>query len=326
MMKTIRWAAASGVLAAGAGGYAMARRWFVRWGATVEEVLATLPGDELLARPVLETTRAVTIDAPPEAVWPWLVQMGQDRAGLYSYDWLERAFGLDFHNAGTIVPAWQRLRVGDQIRAAPAEAGRDGGFTVVAIDPYRSIITAVGDPTRILPLATRPPMPDGGTWVFVLRPVGAERTRLVVRLRARFGLPDPLERVAAWLMEPVHFVMERKQLLGIKARAEMSASAVHAEVAPVGGNGPAAEAGALGGGHVGELVVVHELGQDVDASQVERREHPGGDGGSDGLLGEAAQLVDDGGHATPLERSRDGGGVEAERAVGEAGPLGTGAG
>jgi hypothetical protein len=146
--------------------------------------------------------------------------MGQDRAGLYSYDWLENLFGLHFHNADRIVPEWQHLAVGDQVRAAPASAGPEGGFTVVEIDPGRAIVTVVGDPDRVVPQAAAGKLPDGGTWSFALRPVDATRSRLVVRLRARFDLPPVPAWVVARLLEPVHFVMERKQLLGIKARAE----------------------------------------------------------------------------------------------------------
>jgi hypothetical protein len=192
----------------------------MRWGATDAEVAEVLPGDELLADPTLSTTRAVTIDAPAAAVWPWLVQMGQDRAGFYSYDWLENLVGLRFHNADTVVPQWQVLEIGDQFRSAPESAGPDAGFTVVAIDPGRAIVTVVGDPERVVPLASTPPMPDGGTWVFVVEVLGDDRCRLLVRLRARFGLPAPVEWIANRVLEPIHFVMERKQLLGIKARAE----------------------------------------------------------------------------------------------------------
>jgi hypothetical protein len=192
----------------------------MRWGATEAEVAEVLPGDELLADPTLTTTRAITIDAPAASVWPWLVQMGQDRAGFYSYDWLENLVGLRFHNADTVVPQWQALAIGDQFRSAPESAGPDAGFTVVAVDPGRAIVTVVGDPERVVPLASTPPMPDGGTWVFVVEALGDDRCRLLVRLRARFGLPAPVEWIADRVLEPIHFVMERKQLLGIKARAE----------------------------------------------------------------------------------------------------------
>ena len=196
------------------------------WGATREEATGPLPGDELLVLPTLATTRAVTIDAPPGAVWPWLVQMGQDRGGLYSYDWLENLVGLHFRNADRIVPDWQHLEVGDQIRAAPIEAGPDAGFAVVAVDPGRSIVTAVGDPSKVVPLARNGPLPEGGTWAFVLRPLDGDRTRLLVRLRCRFGLPPAGEWTVARLLEPVHFVTERKQLLGIKHRAERAPAPV----------------------------------------------------------------------------------------------------
>ena len=112
------------LLAAGAvAGYVRARQWFTSWGAEPEEIDASLPGDELMADPTMIVTRAITIDAPPEAVWPWLVQMGQGRGGFYSYDWLENLFGLDIHNADRLEPEWQALAVGDQLRAAPASAG-----------------------------------------------------------------------------------------------------------------------------------------------------------------------------------------------------------
>lgn len=219
--------------AAGVAGYAAARRWFLTWGATTGEAAGALPGDDLLASATVTTTRAVTIDAPPEHVWPWLVQMGQDRGGLYSYDWLENLFGLDFRNADRIHPEWQQLAVGDQFRAAPVSAGPEAGFTVVAIDPGVSIVTAVGDPARVVPLASHPPMTDGGTWTFVLRRASTGRTRLVVRMRMRLGSPPVAEWLSMRLLEPVHFVMERKQLLGIKHRAEAAESDVPDHIAPV---------------------------------------------------------------------------------------------
>lgn len=213
-----RWAA--GVIAVGATvAYARARRWFIGWGAAPQELDGVLPGDELLPTASMVTTRAITVDAPPDAVWPWLVQMGQDRGGFYSYDWLENLFGLRIHNAERIVPEWQALAVGDQIRAAPDRAGPEAGFTVVALDPGRSLVTAIGDPAIVGPRAASGALPEGGTWAFVLRPIGAEQTRLLVRLRTHFPLPC----AAAWgverLVEPVHFLMERKQLLTIRALA-----------------------------------------------------------------------------------------------------------
>lgn len=85
------------------------------WGAEDDEILAALPGDELVRAGALRTTRAVTVDAPVEAVWPWLVQIGEDRGGFYSYSWLERAAGARIHNADVVHPEWQRLLVGDSV-------------------------------------------------------------------------------------------------------------------------------------------------------------------------------------------------------------------
>jgi hypothetical protein len=146
--------------------------------------------------------------------------MGQDRAGFYSYDWLESMVGLHIRNVDCIVPEWQHLSVGDIFRTAPASAGPAGGFAVVGIDPGRSITTVVGDPDEMVPRTKEGPLSQGCSWAFVLQPIDDRHTRLLVRLRARFGLPGGAERVAGGLVEPVHFAMERRQLQGIKARAE----------------------------------------------------------------------------------------------------------
>jgi hypothetical protein len=217
--------------AAAVASYARARRWFVGWGSDAHEQTAALPGDGLVADATMVTTRAITIDAPPDDVWPWIVQMGQDRGGFYSYDWLENLFGLHIRNADRVEPRWQHLAVGDQLRAAPADAGPAAGFTVVSIDPGRSLVTAVGDPAVVLPPATAGSLPDGGTWAFVLQPVGTTRTRLIVRLRTRFALPPPASWVVERLLEPVHFAMERKQLIGIRDRAARSPAPADAPVA-----------------------------------------------------------------------------------------------
>jgi len=101
--------------------------WQRNWGATEEEAAMALPGDTLTPPPVDQCTRAITIAAPPEAVWPWLVQMGADRGGFYSYAWLENLFGLDIHNADGIVDEWQQLAVGDWVWGA---RNRSAGWLV----------------------------------------------------------------------------------------------------------------------------------------------------------------------------------------------------
>jgi hypothetical protein len=211
--------------------YLPMRRWFTGWGAEPDEVSASLPGDHLVARATLVTTRAITIDAPPEAVWPWLVQMGQGRGGYYSYDWMENLFGLDIHNADEIEPEWQHLAVGDQLRAAPPSAGPEAGFTVVAIDPGRSLVLAIGDPAVVGPQAAAGALREGATWAFVLDPIGAGQTRVLVRLRGHLALPPGAGWLAERLLEPAHFVMERKQLLGLRDRAGRQPAPADAPVA-----------------------------------------------------------------------------------------------
>jgi hypothetical protein len=167
----------------------------VRWGATDAEVAGPLPGDEVVPEPRTTSTRAVDIGAPPQDVWPWLVQIGQDRGGLYSYDWLENLLGLRFHSADRPHPEWE-LELGDVVRLTPDDGGGIG-LTVVHKD---------GRALRV-------------SWAFVVRPRDGG-SRLLVRWRSSYpsGLANDLAN--RWLLEPVHFVMERKMLLGIADRAE----------------------------------------------------------------------------------------------------------
>jgi hypothetical protein len=101
-----------------AGGVALAtyprwRPWCITWGATPDEAVSDLPGDDLVPEPDLVTTRAISIAAPPAAVWPWLAQMGPDRGGVYTYDWIENLLGLGVHSVDEVVPEFQNLQVGD---------------------------------------------------------------------------------------------------------------------------------------------------------------------------------------------------------------------
>jgi hypothetical protein len=171
------------------------------WGATEEEAGRSLPGDELLEDPAVVSTRAITIDAPPSAVWPWLVQMGSGRGGAYTYDWIENLFGLGMHSAERIHPEWQNLAVGDVI------PGRESlqGMRVEVLDLERALVTRAEDGTWV--------------WAFVLEDLGG-RTRLLSR--NRIAMPDPSlgDRIGMAVMEPGSLVMERKMLHGIKERAE----------------------------------------------------------------------------------------------------------
>lgn len=180
------------------------RPWYSRWGATETEAKKPLPGDEQVPHPNLESTRAITIRAPAEAVWPWLVQMGQGRGGLYSYERLENLVGCDMRNASQILAEHQNIEVGDKVRLVPE--GRGPFFIVTAIEAGRAIILGGDDPPT--------------TWAFVLDPSDEVTTRLIIRFRQHYQ--RSIGNVIAWRMftDPITFWMERKMLQGIKVRAE----------------------------------------------------------------------------------------------------------
>lgn len=170
----------------------LARSRIRTWGATPEEIQKPLPGDDLVEEPGLETTRAVTIAAPVGDVWPWLAQLGQDRGGFYSYEWLENLAGCRMRNADSIHPEWQERTVGETVLLHPAN-----GLTLARFEPDRLYGF------------------EGG-WYFVLEPDDTG-TRLIARGRVPRGIASIAYGI---LLELPHFVMERKMLLGIKERAE----------------------------------------------------------------------------------------------------------
>jgi hypothetical protein len=174
------------------------RQPVLTWGATGAEAAAELPGDDLLRNADGVATRAITIDAPPTAVWPWLAQMGPSpRGGAYTYDWVENLLGLDMHSVDEILPAFQHPEVGDTI-----------GFGA------NRMRYAIVEPERVLALRSA----DGNwVWTFVLDG-GNDKTRLISR--NRFRLPRLRDRLGMIPMEPGSLVMERKMLHGIKQRAE----------------------------------------------------------------------------------------------------------
>ena len=202
------WPAATFLAGAPWGYLATLRQWVLRWGATRDEAREELPGDEVVRRPSWQSTRAIDIAAPVEQVWPWLAQMGEDRGGLYSYEWLENLAGLEFHNADRIVPEWQDVKVGDIVRFAP----KQDTLVVTQVKPNHLLVWRILNPSTHEPLEA--------TWAFVIRPVDAVHTRLIQRFRfgAAPGLLGAIFYTA--LMEIPHFVMERKMMLGIRARAE----------------------------------------------------------------------------------------------------------
>jgi hypothetical protein len=179
------------------------RRWLATWGSTPADLALDMAGDRLISDPAYRATLAITIAADPMDVWAWLVQIGYRRGGLYSYDWLDRLFGyLDGPSATTLLPEFQRLRVGDEI-----PIGRGKGFPVAVVQPGRALVLSG--------------TADGVTWVwqFGLFPLGGGRTRLISRTAGQVP-----RGFAAWcavrVLEPAAFLMTRRMLIGLKQRAE----------------------------------------------------------------------------------------------------------
>jgi hypothetical protein len=203
MRKRTRVAAGT-ALAVGLGSLAYPqffRRWCLTWGARPDEVFRKLPGDELLPDAGIVSTRAITIDAPPSAIWPWLVQMGSGRGGVYTYDWIENLFRLDMHSARQILPQFQDLKVGDELPLGP---GRPA-MQVAVCDPERTLTIRFADRNWV--------------WIFALFAEDGQ-TRLISRNRIAAAGAPPARLFNMLVMEPGSLIMERKMLLGIKQRAE----------------------------------------------------------------------------------------------------------
>jgi len=178
------------------------------WGATDAEARSRLPGDELLEDADGVATRAVEIDAPPAAVWPWIAQMGPSpRGGAYTYDWIENLLGLNMHSTDQVLPEFQDPHTAETIGFGPSK------MRLERVEPEHV-------------LAWRA---EHGNWVwtFVLEPVNGH-TRLISR--NRFRLPRLIDRIGMLPMEPGSLLMERKMLLGIKQRAEKLAAATDGHV------------------------------------------------------------------------------------------------
>lgn len=203
MMQIMKWPRVAMLFAAGVMYWKRFRRSILTWGATDAEATSRLPGDDLLEEADGVATRAIEINAPAAAIWPWLVQIGPSpRAGAYTYDWIENLLGLNMHSTDSILEGFQHPQVGDTI----------------AYGTNRMRLERV-DPQRVLAWRSE----DGNwVWTFVLHEQGAG-TRLISR--NRFRLPTLLSRIGMLPMEPGSLVMERKMLLGIKQRAERLASA-----------------------------------------------------------------------------------------------------
>ncbi|UEL27216.1 hypothetical protein KTR40_11280 [Pseudarthrobacter sp. L1SW] len=186
--------------AAGVACFRVWRPWQLTWGASPDEVARALPGDDLVRAPTFNATRAITVGAPPERIWPWLVQVGVRRAGWYSYDLLDN---LGHPSARRIRPEWQDLEPGDVLAMSP-----DGkhGINVYSLDYPRSMVWGT---------------PGDTTWVWQLDPQPDGTTRLLTRIRARIRW-SPTSIAFSALLEVADFWMIRKMLAGLRERAEQN--------------------------------------------------------------------------------------------------------
>ncbi|MDT0166022.1 SRPBCC family protein [Actinotalea sp. AC32] len=211
-MSTLRRTAvpvAAAVATAVVAAYPTARRRALEWGATPDETTAVLPGDSLVPRADLVATRATDVDVHPDHIWPWLAQIGQGKAGFYSYEALENLAGCDIHNADRVVGSWQDVAVGDEVHLHP-----DVALRVALVEPPDALVLHGGAPTD----DDGPALFDF-SWAFVVRPGRDEgHSRLVVRERYHYRAPW-----AGSVVEPVAWVsalMTERMLRGIRHRAE----------------------------------------------------------------------------------------------------------
>ena len=196
------------VVAAAAIYVGLVRPWMLNWGASSEERSRALPGDDVVPEGSYETTRAVTIHAGVDAIWPWLIQMGQDRAGFYTHNWVERLLRSGIRDTFEIRPEWQHLAPGGLVRTNHDIGGKAMGWPVVSVDPGRSLVL-------------RSPNMPVGTFTFVLEPMDAASTRLLVRDRAAWTRREWPFR--ALVYEPLHAYMETGLIQGVKRRVEAGA-------------------------------------------------------------------------------------------------------
>ncbi len=207
--------------------------------ATADELVAALPGDGLLDRVDVQRTRAITIRARPEDVWPWVVQLGQERGGFYSYDRLENLFGCRVHSADEIVAEWQSPAVGDPFKLHPKVA-----LEIAEVDPPRAMVIAGvapapsgsgpedadadadaaddADPSRRADATPAPPYDF--TWAFVVADIGPGQTRLMVRERYRYRPGARGVRPMVAVLARISALMTQRMLRGIRARAERCSS------------------------------------------------------------------------------------------------------
>lgn len=186
-----------------------------RWGAAAAERRRPWPGDDLVPRPRWQYLNGTTVAAPAEEVWPWVAQMGQGRGGFYSFERLENLAGCRIRNAARVLAGYQGPAVGDEVRLAEGSPP----LVVAWVEPGRALVLLGGD------VRGEPAGSDGVrvSWAFFVEPAGEGRCRLLSRYRAAYGRGFATALFyGPWVTGPISFVMQRKMLRGIKARAEQT--------------------------------------------------------------------------------------------------------
>jgi hypothetical protein len=181
-------------------GITLIKPLILTWGATDQEISMSMPGDHLA--PFISSTRSITIDAPTSDVWDWVIQLGADRGGFYSYAFIEKPLGYQYRARNRIVPEFKDMPVGRIVRGSldPSESVIRYSWPVVAVEPMKSFVLK-------------------GWGCFMLNPIDSEHTRLIVRTHGR-PLSSWTDHLKYFFMMPLHYLMERRMLIGIKARAE----------------------------------------------------------------------------------------------------------
>ena len=187
--------------------------WMNTWGATAQEIIAALPGDEIVPNPIVQTTQVVTIRATPAQIYPWLLQLAVDRGGMYSYDSIENLLGLNVYTIDYIDPKYQTVKPDDFWGFTPKESGDGPGVWVVKLDPNRAVTGCFG-------MRSVQPTPCTGTWQLVLQPSNDGTTRLI--LRSRTDAASPMTGIFGAIFDPITFIMQRGMLLGFRDRIEIA--------------------------------------------------------------------------------------------------------
>jgi len=197
---------------------AVLRPWHHQWGTVGAEATQALPGDNLIPVAINQVTHGITIAAPPEKIWPWLMQLGQERSGFYSYTRLENLIGADMPEVHYLRPDWSSRSVGQLVWfGTPKRFKGQAKMTAAVVDPpHAFVMVSVNDWQKISSGASG----TEGSWGFYLTPIDATHTRLLARLRS--GPPRSIGAhfLGSAFWDPMHFIMERKMLETLKHLSE----------------------------------------------------------------------------------------------------------